>query len=379
MYSASQVPSSVGGGPLALGRSSRVGWGPGGVIAFASGTEVCILKLAELDAANSEDGGVAAASEQASGMMDVRVRKSARCERAEPGSASHKRLPDATALEHSIRGFKEAAAATAAVQPSERHRQRQHLWKLAGALLAGTLRPDMDDELGSSDVERASLQAARRREAVVSWLRLTLVADASRADARTPVEDVGSRIVELASRLQTDGAVQAAIAGPKPHAYLAAILSQPVASVRSDMADQLTAWGVQQQGLEAMAVDGQGEVGRLLPPSLERITTLLAGTALPADVASWRAHYAHMLLHGNEGRERVPPPPALPGGATPPDAAWHLLRLVLDPTAEVALLPPRETQGDRGRDKLRMPDASLAWCASIPPPTPCLSPNDHHH
>eukprot|EP00967_Tisochrysis_lutea_P151652 scaffold295449_cov30-Tisochrysis_lutea.AAC.2 len=365
-YTASRIES--GRGPLPLGRSSRVGWGPGGTLAFVSANAVHIVKLAECDAQCSNDGGVIAASENASGMLEVRLSKSARCEQAVSGAASHKQLPDAEALELSIREYKEAAAAAATIQQShrqrQRHRQRQHLWKLAGALLAATIRPDADgEEVWGNGPERSSLQSTRRREAIIAWLRLMLAERAAEVHAQLPAEEVGVRMVKLASDLQTEGAIELGIADPKPHAYLASLLAQPVASVRADIAAQLASW-------KRMDSTNDTASMQLIPPSLAKMSAMLAGEAAPPDPSDWARHYAHLLAHGKFEAGEPPPPPPLGGGASPTDAAWHLLRLVLDPTTPVAPLPARELAGPSmsstrrgGASPIRvwLPDSSLAW------------------
>jgi len=332
-------------------------------MAFATGGKIRIIKLAEHDAACSEDGGVAAATAQAAPMLEVRVRGHARCERVAESGAMGKRLPDAAVLELSMREFKAAAAAAATIQLShrqrERHKQRQHLWKLAGALLAATIRPDHGGELeGGADPEGSALQSARRREAILSWLRLALAESASTLHAKLPAADVGARALELVSSLQTEGAVEAAIADGAPHAYLAALLAQPVASIRDDLAAQLAAW-------RAVGTSNAGDSApSLIPPSLAKLSAMLAGeAAAPAHPsASWLSHYAHMLSYGRIAPGDPPAPAPLPDGSTPPDPAWHLLRLALDPRAPLAPLPPRELPPMApGSSWVRLTDYSLAW------------------
>ena len=202
-FTQSRHPSAAG--PLPMARSTRVSFGPNGVCAFATGKRCCIERLAALDAAASAGGGVARAVELAEPLLEVRLHGGARCEREEGNLV----LPTPAALEGAVREFKDAEGAASAIQEAERARQRerQHLWKLVQALLAATLRPAAGGELGLSE-EQAALMAAKRREAVRSWLRLALAAPTA---AGLPAEG-GAAALELCKGLQPDGAVESAIA-----------------------------------------------------------------------------------------------------------------------------------------------------------------------
>ena len=269
--------------------------------------------------------------------------------------------PPPALLSSQLRRYKEACPDVA----------QQHIWKLIAALFVprgGTEGHTDPNAMSFANDEGAgaSAQEERLREAIRAWLRVVLW-DSVSAYGTPPVDEgTESRLWAIVGAVHPQAAVHSALADGS-RAYLAAMLAQPLACMRTDLAGQLQAqrWG--------------GEAAALIPHKLQRLLSHGVDPPLPTNALgasqdmAWLLPYA-LALHGgkggaegvtvNEGERGLLVPPSS-NGTPPVDVAWHLLRLHTRSSEQLKPLPTSSTTPTAAGWWLRWGDYSFAFHLSI--------------
>ena len=275
---------------IPLSHSCRVSWGPGGLIAFGT-RSVRITSLKALGGMCGPDGDSSAVAARAE--ASLRVFKKAQDTVPVLALAletdAHPQLPEnaARALAERLLAHKESSLRASIEAGAETGVQNflveQHVWKAVAALLfdrmSHTSAQDEDSE--AQDEDSKSVLLARRREALLGWLRLAMWdAAAARVDelnksGDTPETKKRKKLWAMATALQHGEAVESALEGG--HAYLATLLAQPAQYIQDDLRKQL-------EELRRLGEsEGGGAGGELpldaesLPMWLSRLLRLLSG------------------------------------------------------------------------------------------------------